>query len=222
MRNELCEKLSQCRKMCGGMNIPEEAFEVSEYIAAKFGGEIYKPIELALALAKATEGDQSKAFTATYYFQQIVDVVADDIEFAETFREICGVVFGYNPPRIIQEKEYPKYAASAADWWCKEILTPSTDNMPYLFARLRRRNYSDNEVKLFKHILANEIMKEVEKKGSCYIHCDWSPDEILAKAGKVLGIDPNIGYPMDTEMMVFPTELRFSRCERRKYKILEL
>lgn len=221
-RNELCEKLSQCRKMCVGMNIPEETFAVSEYIAANFYEEVYNPTDLALVLAKIFEEEQKDALAVTYYFQQIIDVVADDITFSENFREICGVVLGYNPPRIIKETGYPRYAILSAEWWCKEILTPSTDDMPYLFARLRRKDYSDNEVNLFKCTLANQIMKKVEKEGSCYIQCNWSPDEILSIAGKMLGIDANVGYPVDTQMMVFETEIRVSKRGMDNYEIIKV
>lgn len=220
-RNEICDKLSQSKSMCVGMDIPENAFALSAHIANHFSEELFCPIDLALAVAKILEDDDIAIDKkAVEYLPLIIDAVFE-VQFAEKFRDIFSRVFGYNPKRLLRGKAYPRYASEASEWWAKEVLSPSLEGMPKAFARTRRK-FSDYEVMLFKQTLAEEIIKQVENEGSCVISCEWSPDEVLAKAGGQLGIDPNFGYPPKRQMAVFEKQLRVMKNEEQQYTIIDL
>ncbi len=219
-RNYVCDRLSQIGNVCMNM-VPEEAFKFSAYIASHFYNDILNEIDLAIVVAKILEDENCEVDKeAAQYLPLVVDQLFN-VDFAENFREICSYVFGYNQERIIRGKEYPKYAVEAAKWWSMEVLNPSMEEIPKAFAKIRRQ-YSEYEEKIFKETLAEEIIKDVEKIGSCYIFCNWRPNRILERAGRKLGINSYVGYPPKRKMIVFKEEFGFERAGDTDYTIIKL
>jgi hypothetical protein len=149
---------------------------------------------------------------------QLIDAIADD-EFATEFRSIWGQFFGPVPPKRINtaavntDETYPEYVKVAIDWWANAIQSPKMDNgldipMKFSFAMVRAvKEYTPEEIKIFKEALAKGIFDDMEKFGRCHIGVDYGPMGSLSIAGQLIGIDSSMGYPIKTYMFITEKEV---------------
>lgn len=204
-------ELLRSRETCP--SLPEEIHKVAECIFKRTKDmRSISPQELAIAFAAVLE---EKLFDHFELFPQLVDAMvrehAKGDNYSTVFRKICRDVIGINTPYIIETKEYPKNIQVAVDWWTNAVLfRRDTENMPTDFKKVFRRQYTPEEVALFKSTLAREIMKNfaIEKNG-VLLSSEWTADEILERAGNKIGVNSLIGYP-DAAMAIYENEVKVS------------
>lgn len=155
------------------------------------------------------------------WFPQVIDEIADE-EFAEEFRMHWKECFKTVPPKrlntykIQPKKEYPAYVKIAVDWWANAIISPNFDNgeaLPMELAFLisgSTKEYTEEEIKIFKETLSEEIMEAFEKYPRIDLEVDYEPCFILAKAGEKIGIPDFMGYPCKTYMQITPERVAVS------------
>ena len=225
--NNVKEKLSKIREYCVGMS--EDVYAITDHMA-DIAEESFTPEGLVSCLLAAKENiknqrnglspegiamsrylrdNKYRVLKSIIYIPQVIDEIAES-EFAEEFRRICNEEYGFNPPKRFYEKLdeiYPKYVRVAVDWWCNEMFWKRFKNTgTYLNSIMidtsDSKQYSAEEIKLFKNSLADEIFKHMQEYSSCNIEVDFFPCSLLAKAGEKIGISPQIGYPWKTYMMI--------------------
>ena len=221
------QKFADAREKCPGMS--DDVYAITDYISLVANDSLV-PSGLSLCLAlimddlqKGRNGFKNSAPLPDYlnnrreqiiaqmvYIPQVVDAIADE-EFAEEFRKVCSAVFGFNPPKRVNvtiDSQYPENVRVAVDWWGNAIQSPKLDNgadiNPILMMLLSKnsRSYSEEEIKVFKDSLAKDILDELQNYGYCSLSVDYSPCEILYRAGEKIGLDGMTGYPWKTMMNI--------------------
>lgn len=249
LMNDVKERFSNVREKCVGMS--EEIYALAEYVSAVASDGPLLPEGLAICLV-CVQDDIQKGRSGFYgfngefpkylienknqvlsqmgYFPQVVDAVAEE-EFAEAFRAVFKDFFGINPPKRVNaeiDSKYPENIKAAVNWWANAILAPKLDNGEELNPLLMmlvgssRKNYTKEDIKLFKDTLAEGIQKEMESSGGrgCYICVDYNPCRILAEAGEKIGVDSMTGYPWKTNMEVSDTRVVVSAGYGAEYKTI--
>ena len=147
------------------------------------------------------------------WIPQFVDIIANK-EFADQVREMWQQVFGYEPPKKMQTDDiktiwdYPENVKVAVDWWANAITAPKFDNgeaMPMFLTMLMGgsvKEYSPEQIRVFKETLATGIMDQLKEYGRCRIEVDYNPCRILYEAGRKIGVPDMIGYPCKTSMYI--------------------
>lgn len=217
------EKLKNARELCPGMT--DEIYEISDYMSS-IANDTVKPEAIALLIvcilddiSKKKSGfpnavlpeylitHSNQCIAQMQYFPQVIDEIANE-EFAESFREICeDKLKMYCPKRVKvnQEHKHPENIETAINWWANAIQSPKMDNGTDIFAifsvMLSNKEYTKNEIDVFKDSLANGIKKEISKNGRCTLDVDYGPCELLQEAGDKIGIS-SFGYPVKTHMLI--------------------
>ena len=236
--NNIREKIANARELCPGMS--KDFYLLTDYMSAHLHNQsepmgimlmtvcvrddlekgrcgFAEGSELPSELAKRREfiKDEIK------WIPQLVDVIADE-EFAQEFRQIWKKTFGFVPPKRVNTQaveigeQYPKYVKVAVDWWANAIVSPKFDNgeaiPPFLILPMSSvKEYSQEEIKIFKEALAKEIVKEMNEGGDyCNISVDYHPCRVLAKAGELIGVNDMMGYPCKTRMEISKQEVSVS------------
>lgn len=227
------EKLSKSRELANGLS--EEVYALADYMS-NVANDTLSPMGMAMCLELAlddiengrngfedTEGDfpsylierKNQVLTQAVFFPQIIDAIADE-DFATDFRAICKDFLNFDPPkRVVAELkgEYPEYVKVAVDWWSNAVASPNLDNgsdMPVFLMRIvstTGKNYSEEEIGIFKETLATEIVKEMKQYNSCTLSVDYNPCKTLAIAGEKIDVSPMSGYPWKTRMSITKTEV---------------
>lgn len=147
------------------------------------------------------------------YIPQVVDVIADE-EFALEFRQVFDEIFEVKSNLHVdakEEEEYPENVSAAIEWWANAIQAPRyTSEVPSfvsMFVMKGRPQRTEEEIKLFKSTLAENIIKELEVIGRCNISVDYRPCQVLALAGEKIGLDDTLDYPFKTTMEINKNEV---------------
>ena len=217
------EKFANARKYCPGM--PEEVYALTDYMSTTLNDKLI-PAGLLVSLTlvmddieKGVSGFNNKpldTYLRTYkdtilanisYIPQFVDTIASE-EFAREFRLDCQNVLGINPPkRVFTEtnEEYPENIRVAVDWWANAIQTPQYNSSPAIMMAgvlAQRKNFTEEEINIFKDSLAKIIQRELDNNGRCSLSVDYSPCPMLLEAGNKIGVNSFNGYPWKTRMEI--------------------
>lgn len=218
------EKFAKARELCPGME--EEMYVMTDYLATvikdaviptrliltvssienaiKKGKNSYKESPLPELFIK----DPWRASVAITALSQCVDEIADK-DFADEYRKLGNDFFGAVLPKKINTangEDYPEYAKVAAEYWANTIQTRNFNNgdaLTSIFAMAiagSKREYTKEELKIFKESLAETVYEKVETYGTCTLDVDYGPCYLLAKAGKLIDVDP-FDYPWKTSMI---------------------
>ena len=224
------------RNILKGMS--EDFYLMTEYISENIndnlnsGGIVMTAIGLMDDLQKGTNGfggefpekvAKRKDFMVQeiQWIPQFIDLIAEK-DFADEVRKTWEEVFGYKPPKKVQTDviktiwDYPENVTVAVDWWANAITAPKFDNgeaMPFFMAMLIAgsvKEYTPEQIRLFKETLAEGIMEQLKEYGRCRIEVDYNPCRILYEAGRKIGVPDMIGYPCKTSMYVEENKVEVS------------
>lgn len=227
------QKLANARELCPGMS--NDMYLLTDYMSKHTNDTIVPMGVLVMVtcvmddLEKGRNGfggefpeevNVRKKFILNeiWYFPQVIDAIADE-EFANQVRAEWKNLFGSEPPKKINTKEiettnsYPEYIKVAVDWWANAISSPKFDNgdaMPAILAFMMAssaKEYTPDEIKIFKETLADAIKEHLERVGYCYLSVDYHPCPLLSLAGEKIGVDDMLGYPCKTYMNVSKEEV---------------
>lgn len=202
------ENFLRSRQICPCL--PDGVHELACDIAKRTEKIKYiSPQELALTLTTILEEKKIADFEL---FPQLIDKMTqeyiDGDEYATTFRRICLVVLGINPSIIITPKEYPESINTAVEWWAKTVLFRNDlANMPTAFQKALKKEYSTEEIAIFKATLARQIAKKLAHEKEVWLYSGVTTSQILQWAGDKIGIDPILGYPK-ASMVIYETEVQ--------------
>lgn len=124
--------------------------------------------------------------------------------------------------------KYDNIAKYAANWWAEKIGGNTIhDNGDDSFGSVLAGLLADTMIKKptveqlesYREFLAKEILKVLEKRGSMFLSCDYSPDGILTKAAKASGIEL-ANYPWKTNMMIDDNKIRVSEGYGEPYDLI--
>lgn len=219
------EKFAKARELCPGME--EELYTMTDYLATIIKDTLI-PARLILtvsdienAIKKGKNNYKGKTFpeffiknpwraeVAITALSQCVDAIADG-DFADEYRKLGNDFFGAVLPKKINTasgEDYPEYAKVAAEYWANSLQTRDFNNGDELTSIFTmaiagsKREYTEAELKIFKESLAEYVYEKVETYGNCTVDVDYGPCYILAKAGKLIGVDP-FDYSWKTSMIV--------------------
>jgi len=244
--NNVREELSKAREKCIGMS--EEVYAVTDYMSIVANDSLY-PFGLVVCLALVMDHMEQGKFVncsnkelTQYlgehknqvmiqmpYVLQVIDEIAEP-EFAEEVRSICKQVMDWNPPKRVKAEldgNYPEYVKVAVDWWANAIASPKFDNgdddMPFMLMQVisgSGKNYSEEEMKLFKTTLADGIIQQIQEYGRCTLSVDYHPCHLLQVAGEKIGVSPVNGWPWKTTMFVYEDGVRVSAGHGAGYQNL--
>ena len=223
--NNAKEKFAKARELCPGME--EELYTITDYLASVVKDTVI-PAGLALtisniesAIKKGKSNYKGKAFPEFFIkspwrvsatlpvLSQCIDEIADE-NFADEYRKICNDIFGSVFPKklnIANGEEYPEYTKVAANYWADSLQTRdfnNDDELTSIFAMAiagSKREYTEEELKIFKESLSKDIYERVETYGTCTVDVDYGPCYFLAKAGKLINVDP-FDFSWKTSMIV--------------------
>ena len=113
---------------------------------------------------------------------------------------------------VTSTSKYPEKVTAAINWWAEAIQAPALNeggnsaqltSLKMIFASLRRQ-FTAEEIELFKDTLAELILKELKFYGHCRLSVDYSPCDSLAIAGKAIGISYSdiTAFPWKTVMLI--------------------
>lgn len=231
------EKLANARTLCPGMS--KDFYILTDYMSENCNDELVPIGMLVMIVCILDDFEKGRCGWAGSEFSeelakrkdfikdeikwipQLIDAIADE-EFAQEFRREWKKIFGFIPPKRVKnqvietEEQYPEYVKVAVDWWANAILAPKFDNGVALPGFLSfsigatAKEYSEEEIKLFKDVLAKGIIEEMNKWKCSNINVDYHPCRILAVAGKLIGVDDMFGYPCKTDMRISKEEVSVS------------
>ena len=124
--------------------------------------------------------------------------------------------------------KYDNIAKYAAKWWADKIggntIHDNGDDsfgsvLAGLLADSMIKNPSVEQLKSYRAFLAKEILKVLEKRGSMFLSCDYSPDVILIEAAKASGIEL-ANYPWKTNMRIDDNKIRVSEGYGELYTLI--
>lgn len=148
---------------------------------------------------------------------QLIDEVADK-EFADEVRKLWNDVFDEVPPRRVDvtavdtDTEYPEYVKIAADWWADAIVSSRVSgdaDLPFILYALKAgstKEYSPEQIKLFKDAVAKGIMAELSINDQCILKVEYQPCTILSEAGKLIDLS-ELNFPWKTNMVISRDEV---------------
>ncbi len=231
------QKFGEAREKCPGMsdylyaitdyisliaNDSLDPYGLSTYLVLimddlQKGRNGFKPDE---ALPEYFRKHKNLITTQIGYVPQVVDAIANE-KFAKEFRKICKEQLGIDPPKKINTKEdsqYPEYVQVAVDWWANAIQEPTFDNgndmnksqgmISTMIYASNRKQLSEEDIKIFKDVLAKEILEEMKKHNTCQIDVDYHPCLILLVAGEEIGLTNMTDYPWKTFMYINEYEVK--------------
>ena len=220
------QKFAEAREKCPGMS--DDIYALTDYISLVANDNLV-PQGLAVCLVcimddlqKGRNGfspnneplpeylniRKDQIIAQMVYIPQVVDAIADE-QFAEDFRKICKEIFNIDTPKRVNvniNSQYPENVRAAVDWWANAIQSPVLDNgsdiNPFLMMFLSgsKNGHSEEEIKVFKDCLANDILIELQERGRCGLSVDYHPCQILANAGSKIGLNGISDYPWKTWM----------------------
>ena len=226
------EKFASARTSCPGMS--EEVYALTDYISEVSNDELIPEgliMTMALVmddlinnrcgfapsegrLPEYLESHNQQALAQLPYVIQVVDAIADE-EFATSFRKLCKEILGFNVPKrvaVTSTSKYPENVTAAINWWAEAIQAPALNeggNSAKLTGlKMRsaghRRQFTAEEIELFKNNLAKLILEELNFYGHCKLYVDYIPCDLLAIAGKAIGISYSdiTTFPWKTGMMI--------------------
>lgn len=236
--NNIKEKLANARELCPGMS--KDFYLLTDYMSANCNDELVPMGMMLMTMcvrddlekgrcgfAGATEALPAELANRREFVKdeikwmpQLVDAIADE-EFAEEFRQEWKGFFGFVPPKRVNtqvvetEENYPEYVKVAVDWWANAIVSPKFDNgeaLPSILSFLMGsvKEYSQEDIKVFKETLAKGIIKEMKKWNRCSLDVDYHPCRVLAEAGSLIGVNDMTGYPCKTNMRITEQEVSVS------------
>lgn len=219
------EKFAKARELCPGME--EEMYVMTDYLATVIKDTLI-PARLILTVSSIENAikkgksnykespfpelfikDPWRASVAITVLSQCVDAIADK-DFADEYRKLGNDFFGAVLPKKINTangEDYPEYAKVAAEYWANSLQTRNFNNgdeLTSIFAMAiagSKREYTETELKVFKESLAEAVCEKVETYGTCTLDVDYGPCYLLAKAGKLIDVDP-FDYSWKTSMIV--------------------
>lgn len=241
------EKLANARNLCPGMS--KDMYVLTDYMAENAKDELV-PMGMIMLTAcvqddlKNCRNGFGREFPEELrarkdfildeirWIPQVVDAIAEEA-FAEEFRKAWEEIFHSVPPKRLNTKEigisevYPAYIKVAVDWWANAIISPKFDNGDTLPAFLsflmagNQKSYTEDEIKVFKETLAQEIEKEMKRYGGrCSLDVDYHPCRALATAGEKIGVNDMTGYPCKTYMHISEECVEVSAGYRAPYETL--
>lgn len=158
-----------------------------------------------------------------YNLPLVVDKIANKT-FAKEFRTLWKKVFNQEAPK---EESYNENVRVAVDWWANAIISPKYDcgdSITDTVASICKssKTFSEEELEMFKNELAEGIIDAMKKDyyGRATICVDYTPCEILSKAGDTVGINKVSGYPFKTSMLISKEQVSVYSGYGSKEKIL--
>lgn len=88
---------------------------------------------------------------------------------------------------------------AAANWWAEVVGAPKFDNGDPLFNKVMTTHDVEPVANSQKGMFFNAMREELFKWQSNYLGCDYSPDQLLARAAVSVGI-PTSNFPCKTSM----------------------
>lgn len=124
--------------------------------------------------------------------------------------------------------KYDNIAKYAAKWWADKIggntIHDNGDDtfgsvLAGLLADSMIKKPSAEQLESYRVLLAKEILKVLEKRGTMSLSCDYSPDGILIEAAKTSGIELS-NYPWKTNMRIDDNKIRVSEGYGAPYELI--
>lgn len=227
------QKLANARELCPGMS--SDMFLLTDYMSKNTNDTIVPTGVMVMVdcvmddIEKGTNGagvelpDEFKTrreliINEILWFPQVIDAIADEA-FAKEVRTQWKKFFGMVPPKRVNTREiklsssHPEYINAAVDWWANAIISPKFDSgvvipVSLLFLIVTStKEYTPDEIKIFKETLAGEIEERMKKDGYCCLSVDYHPCDMLMLVGQKIGVDDTIGYPCQTYMKISQNEV---------------
>ena len=238
------QKLATVRRTCPGMS--DELYLLTDYMSLVANDELtpsgvgllmilvrddiekgrngFRPNE---PLPEIIQKNRRQILTQFQFIPQVIDVIANE-EFANEFRKECKEILNIDPPRRVnasEELDVPENIKVAVEWWANAIQSPKLDNgdmnpLLLMMASSMQKSYTEEEIALFKQVLADEISHEIERRGGCILDVDYHPCMELANAGDKIGVDRMGGYPWKTTMWVYQDRVSVSDGYGSPQKVL--
>lgn len=246
--NKIKEKLANARKLCPGMS--KDFYLLTDYMSANFNDELVPAGMMLMTVCVSDDLKKGRCGFAKHselptellerrefvmdeikWIPQLVDAIADE-EFANEFRQEWKNFFSVVPPKRVNtqdvetDEQYPEYVKVAIDWWANAIISPKFDNgeaLPGVLSLLLTgagKEYSQEEIKIFKNALAKGIVEEMNKLNHCSLDVDYHPCRVLADAGNLIGVNSMTGYPCKTNMRITEQEVSVSAGYGASWEIL--
>lgn len=207
------DRLFEARERCEGLH--EDVYLIADYMFAIISSNALSPQGLALCFSEAMNIMRTEVprKVQAVYFPQLIDELADE-DYAEEFRKLCKEAYGFNPPKRYTEVdigEIPEYIKVAVDWWANAITSRGcNEHVPrklYQYVA-NGQHYTREEIATYKKALSQRINRGLKSHTDVKLYVDnWACPE-LEDAGRTIGVDPMIGYPWNTYMLVTEKEVR--------------
>ncbi len=207
------ERLFDARERVEGLH--EDVYLIADYMFAIISPNALSPQGLALCFSEALDimrKEVPKKLQGAVYFPQLIDVLCDEA-YAEEFRELLREAYGFNPPKRYTEieiEELPEFIKVAVDWWTNAITSRGcNEHIPRkLYQYVASQNYTKEQIVTYKKALAQKISKGLKAHTDVKLYVEnWACPE-LEDAGRTIGVDPMIGYPWNTFMLISAKEVK--------------
>jgi len=123
-----------------------------------------------------------------------------------------------------------KSAKVAAEWWAKQLSSPTKQDAGYegemgdMFALLmmlsesRKTKTDPKKIEKFEGLLEEEINRQLSRGGSVFLSVDYDPDWTLGKCAQEAEITG--GFPVKTSMSVTREKVEVSHGYRAPTEVL--
>lgn len=201
-------------------NLDEEAYQLTDFISEIITDNVTPQGLMAYIILIYNSLLQNKNYfnnhkiltydlyqKRTKYLEEMPNITAivDNIapkNFSDTFRKLTQNFLGYN-----FDKTYPENVKVAVNWWEEAIKSSnfSDIDLPLDLQNMlinNQQELTNEQLNIFKSNLAKEIMTVLREKGVCVLTVDYTPCEILERAGEKVGFDSMLNYPWKTKMII--------------------
>lgn len=209
--NRIKEKLMNARTLCPGFSNDMYALTDQVACAAENNTKPFDLISILVLLESLLyDSKQYNILDQVELFPQIVDMITDE-NYSQEFRVYFRKIFGKEPQSMKKIEntisEYPEYVVAAVNWWASAVSSTNNSfpgvNNPVLEVMMKGINKKDNakDMSAFKETLAREIMDAMSHCDVCHLDVDYSPCDILSKAGDKVKLS-QFSYPFKTFMTI--------------------
>ena len=201
-------------------NLDEEAYQLTDFISEIITDNVTPQGLMAYIILIYNSLLQNKNYfnnheiltydlyqKRTKYLEEMPNITAivDNIapkNFSDTFRKLTQNFLVYN-----FDKTYPENVKAAVNWWEEAIKSSnfSDIDLPLNLQNMlinNQQELTNEQLNIFKSNLAKEIMMVLREKGVCVLTVDYTPCEILERAGEKVGFDSMLNYPWKTKMII--------------------
>ena len=231
------ERLAAVRERCPGL--PEEVYQFAEYLSNRMSDSLVTPFGMVLEIAYARteivtghrelDGDKLPDYLIDHkndvltYAEDILLVIDEltPIDYAREVRSICEDTFNWRSSKRVWKLDetcsntFPPHIEAAINWWSQVIqheqptIEVGSMRLPAL-----SKQFTTREIAAFRTVLAEQVMKNLNRTKIVILQVDYTPDDYLAKAGEAAGLNDALAlfvFPSKTTMYITEDEVRVTK-----------